>query len=388
MQKINIKQTSLVSVIVILFWLSQYIYVPHQTLYLNVVHVSSQFIGIIIGAYGISQLLLRLPMGIMADLSNNHKLFIILGTLCASMASLFRILSPNEVGFLVGNILSGAASSTWISFMILYMSYYSSAKQIVATSQIILANNIGILLGFVLSTFLYDLMGMRWLCAISLIAGLIGCILSFFIHSVERKQEPNMTILNLLTVFKNKELLIFSLLALIQQGIQMASTMSFTNQILENLGATTTIIGLSSIIYMLSAVFFARMTSTHMLGKMSKKNWIYSIFMCLSTYCVLVSHTSSITVICFLQLIPGIATGTLFSLLTSEAMRTIEPQKKSTAMGLFQAVYAIGMTVFPIISGVLYEQISIQAAYYFLACSGLVAIGLAFLYFKMKQAQT
>lgn len=99
MQTIQRNQASLILWIVVFFWFAQYVYIPYQTTYLLLAHISSNVVGAIIGAYGISQLALRLPVGILADLSSNHKLFIILGTFFAGTASFFRILLPDETGF-------------------------------------------------------------------------------------------------------------------------------------------------------------------------------------------------------------------------------------------------------------------------------------------------
>ncbi|MEH7495634.1 MFS transporter [Neobacillus niacini] len=382
------RQTSLILWIVMFFWFAQYVYVPFQTTYLLLAHISSNLVGAIIGAYGISQLMLRLPVGILADLSSNHKLFIILGTFFAGTASLFRILLPDENGFLIANILSGTASATWISFMILYMSFFSKGDQTRATSKIIMANNIGMLLGFVTSTFLYDMVGMMVICAFSFGAGLIACILSFFLHTTKPTIQPKIGVMELLQVTKDKNLLLYSCLALVQQGVQMSTTMSFTNQIIQDLGATNMIIGFSSIIYMISAVFFAKLASTKFLELLTKKQWIYSSFLLLGMYCLLVPQMDSIFLVCLLQLIPGMGTGILFSLLTSEALQTIPIQKRSTALGFFQAVYAIGMTLFPIISGSIYEQLSMKAAFIFLAGTCFTAFVISFVYSRKEERKT
>ena len=49
--------------IVVLFWFAQYVYVPFQTPYLTSLQVSAAFIGVIVGAYGVTQMTLRLPVG-------------------------------------------------------------------------------------------------------------------------------------------------------------------------------------------------------------------------------------------------------------------------------------------------------------------------------------
>lgn len=384
MQTIQRNQASLILWIVVFFWFAQYVYIPYQTTYLLLAHISSNVVGAIIGAYGISQFALRLPVGILADLSSNHKLFIILGTFFAGTASFFRILLPDETGFLIANILSGTASATWISFMVLYMSFFNKEAQTRATSKIIMANNTGILLAFVTSTFLYDTVGMMVICAFSLGAGLIACLLAFFLRTTKPTNQPKVSVMELLQVLKDKNLLLYSCLALVQQGVQMATTMSFTNQVIQELGAKNMEIGFSSIIYMISAVFFAKLASTKFLELLTKKQWIYSSFLLLGIYCLLVPQSSSVLMVCFLQLIPGMGTGILFSLLTSEALQSIPQQKRSTAMGFFQAVYAVGMTTFPIISGSVYEHVSMKAAFIFLAGTCFIAFIISLVFSRKK----
>lgn len=386
MNRIQSRQATLILWIVVCFWFAQYVYIPYQTTYLILANISSNLVGAIIGAYGISQLMLRLPVGILADLSSNHKLFIILGSLFAGGASLSRILLPDDIGFFLGNILSGTASATWISFMILYMSFFSKKDQVRATSRIIMANNAGMLLGFVTSTLLYDKVGMMLICAFSLAAGLIGFVLAFFLQSTKPSNQTNkVSFMELIKVTCDKKLVLFSFLALVQQGVQMSTTMSFTNQIVQELGGSNLFIGVSSIIYMLSAVLFARLASTRFLEVLSIKWWICLSFLLLGIYCILVPQTNSILLVCLLQLIPGMGTGILFSLLTSSAMQTIPAQKRSTAMGFFQAVYALGMTIFPIISGSIYEHSSMKYAFVFLAGTCFLACLISFFHFRKQE---
>lgn len=172
-------QKNLLLIIVVLFWFAQYVYVPFQTPYLSTMQVSSSMIGIIIGIYGFSQMILRMPIGIMADKNGRHKLFIILGVTASALASVFRIILEPQTGFLVGNILSGFASAMWISFMVLYASYFTCENLQRAMGLIMAANNIGVLGGFVLSTLSYNHLGMNFLCLLSICSGVPAILLSF-----------------------------------------------------------------------------------------------------------------------------------------------------------------------------------------------------------------
>lgn len=376
-------QKMLLLIIVALFWFGQYVYIPYQTPYLASMGVASSMIGIVVGAYGISQLVLRLPVGVMADKSGRHKRFIIIGAFSSGAASIFRIIIPNGLGYLIANIFSGLASAMWICFMVFYMSFFSREEQQKATSKIILANNFGMLCGFITSTLFYDKLGMNFICTTSIAAGALGVVLSLFIRETNTIHNSS-SAKSLLSVCLNKKLIFFSLLALIQQGIQMTTTMSFTSQIIKGLGASLFIVGVSSIIYMISSVFFAGFSSSKLCSKKGPRFWIPFVFCIVAIYCIAVPNIHIIYLICIFQILPGMSTGILFSYLTSEAMDGIGADKKSTAMGCFQAVYAIGMTVFPLFSGNIIDFAGMSAAYLALAIIAIVGCIVSIRYYLIK----
>lgn len=368
---------ALLPVIVVLFWFAQYIYIPFQTPFLTSIGVSAGLIGVIIGAYGISQMVMRLPVGLMADHVGRHKAFILLGGLFAGAASLLRVLFYNGIGFLLGNLFSGLASAMWISFMVRYTGFYSPEEQQKATARIILYNNAGMLAGFVCGTLLYGRTSMRLLCLLSLLAGGIAALLAAFMeHEDPSGDRPGIG--ELLPICLNRRLIFFSLLTVVQQGVQMATTMSFTSQVLQGLGASDAVIGASSIFYMLSAVGFACLAASRAVIRMGPRRVIPMCFGVLTAYCLLVPVVGSVPAVFALQMLPGVSTGLLFSTLTAQAMAEVPPHQKSTAMGFFQAVYALGMTLFPIFTGRVAGQWGMSSAYFMLAAvavlAGLIAL--------------
>ena len=359
------------------FWFAQYVYIPFQTPYLIAMGVTSRAVGAVVGAYGVSQMLLRLPVGVLADTGGTHKRQIVAGCLASGAASLVRLALDSGGGYFLANLLSGLASAMWISFMVLYMSYYAGEEQQAATSDLILCNNLGILLGFGTSTLCYDRLGMRAVCAFSVAAGVLGMLSALRLEeapAAPRALRPGA----LLGVCKNKRLLLFSCLALIQQGVQLSTTMSFTTQIVRDLGASTAMVGASSIVYMLVAVSSAKFAASRLCARLGARFWVPVIFGAMAAYCLLVPRIGSVAGICALQVIPGLASGIQYTYLTAGAMQQIPPEKKSTAMGCYQAVYALGMTVLPVLCGQAAERTSMKDAYFLLACvcaAGMAAAG-------------
>jgi len=383
------KQTNLLFILIVLFWFAQYAHISFQTVFLTGIQVSAGFIGLILGAYGVSQMLLRLPVGVMADLGGNHRLFIQLGMIASMVAGLLRMFVQNHFGFLFANILSGVASAMWISFLVYYTSFFNSENQRMATTKVFLGNTMGIGLAFVSSALLYPRfqdsgVGMMVVASTGMLAGLIGIIITVGLKKPEKKEVlPRVSFL--LTVLKNKKLLFFSLLALVLLGVQSTTVFSFTTQIVEDRGGSPTIVGLSTIAFMASSVCFARIGSTQpFIKRFSKQSLVPAIFFLYTAYVIMVSHVNSIVAILCLQIIPGIAFGILLGILTTEAMSEVPQEKKSTAMGAYQSIYAIGMTMLPAMSGRIAEFHSIGRAFIALGCITFTAMIVSFVYYRRK----
>ncbi|MCL2560417.1 MAG: MFS transporter [Turicibacter sp.] len=379
-------QPKLLLFTITLFWYTQYLHVPLQVVYLNSLTLSSQLIGMIIGVYGVAQLGLRIPVGVGADRNGNHKLFIAIGMLTAGLGAVFRVAMPNGTGFFIANLLSGTASAMWISFMVLYTNYFAKDDQRKAMSQTILANTIGIMLAFISSTVLYHVFGMVYLNAFAILTGATGFFVVLTLDKPEAKEDI-LSARTLLTVVKNKKLLLFSALALVKQGVQMSTVMSFTSQVIRDLGATTTLVGASTIAFMASSVFFARLASSEsFIRRFSRQLLIPLIFGLMMVYCLFMPNSTAVWHVFILQILPGMSNGILFALLTAEAMSEVPQEKKSTAMGYYQAIYAIGMSLFPALSGVIAQNFLMSSAFYFLGAACFIALITSLIYYRKTTA--
>lgn len=365
-----------------LFWFSQYVFIPYQTPYLYALGVIPSLVGIVIGAYGFSQMLLRIPVGLMADSVGKHRRFILLGVCASGVASLFRVFCHGVTGFLIGSLLSGLAAAMWISFMVLFFAYFSPEELQKAAGLIVGANNLGILIGFVVGAVLYDRFGMNLLCMLSSSASALALVPALLLRE-PRREFRRLPISELTSVFRDRRLILFALLALIQQGIQISTSMSFTTQVAKSRGASGLQIGLCSILYILTAVLSSYAITTKTFQRIRTSVWIPAILDCLIIYCLLVPNLPSVGWIDAAQILSGLSTGILFSLCTSEAMKNVPPEKHSSAMGFFQAVYALGMTLFPILTGTVSSRFSMSAAFYCLAAIAVIGLITAVGYYRL-----
>lgn len=369
--------------LVCVFWFGQYVYIPYQATYLTEIGVSADMVGIIVGAYGLVQILCRIPVGVLADTGGGHKKIITLGISCVGIASLLRVLFPNAGGFFAANLFSGLGASAWISYMVYYMGFYRGESIQKATGKIIAANNTGVLLGFITSSALYTHLGMRWICAFSLMAGALGTVMCIGIRE-HRNVGEKADAKGALKPLGNKRLLFFSVLALLQQGVQMATCMSFTIQIAKDLGIPEWQVGMTSIVYIVFAVLFSYLSGKALFIRIGHARIVPVGLFVQAAYCLLVPNMQSVYGIYFCQILAAFAMGFLFTSLTSESMKGIPDRFYSTAMGIFQAVYAVGMTLFPMAAGHLLEAVNEMAAYGFLAACLIIGLAASVIFYRRE----
>ena len=371
-------------IIMILYWFSLYTYIPFQVPYLYALNVTPSIVGIILGLYGASQMILRFPFGIISDYFGKYKIFIVLGSLLSAVSCIIKIVYPSANGFLVGNILTGVAASTWLMYMVLYYSYFDRSKEHMAASKCLVANVIGMFLGFLFATIFYQKFGMNLMLIAAAFAAFAATILALFLK--EEKREKKNNIKDLILVIKNRRLLFFSVLSIIEQGIHMAASVSFTLNRIKELGGASYLVGIASLLNMFFAIVSAYIASTSFASKRGSKFYVPFSFVLLGLYCVAVILTKNIFVIVASQILSGLSIGMLASYLTSEALIEINRDKKSSAMGFYQTAYSIGIFIYPIITGKIVEMYSIEIAYIFLTASAVICAFIALLYYKKVKA--
>lgn len=268
-------------------------------------------------------------------------------------------------------------------YIVLYSSLFDKKEEHKSMTLALFASVIGMFVAFISATLFYSKYSMKFLLLESFFMSFIVILLSLFIkdsRSIKNKKYfNNLSFKDLLSVCKNKRLIIFSILAMINQGIQTSTAFSFTlNRIIEK-GGNYSLVGISSILNILSAMIISFYVSTSLANKLSSRFYINLFFIVLSFYCILVMKTNSVIIIVLSQLLAGSSNGVLSAYITSEAVLDIEESKKSSAIGFYQSVYSIGTLLYPIIFGRLSHYFSIEIAFLFLSISAISSLSFNFL---------
>ena len=105
----------------VLFWGAVYINMPILASYTKHISGSLQATSLVIGAYGLSQMILRIPLGVLSDILRRRKPFILLGFAFDGLANLGLILSGSTCTFFLSVFTSGIAASMWAPFTVFFL---------------------------------------------------------------------------------------------------------------------------------------------------------------------------------------------------------------------------------------------------------------------------
>ncbi|MFB5165812.1 MFS transporter [Parageobacillus toebii] len=364
-----------------LFWMSIFIYMPILSPYVELLGGTYTFIGIVLSSYGLMQFLFRVPIGVVSDFIKRRKPFIILGMLMAMISSLMFALTDSLGWALVSRSFAGIAAATWVAFTVLYSSYFRDEEVHQAMSRISFIVVLAQLIGMSFSGYIVDEWGWRAPFWIGGVLGVIGMILSLFIYEPrEIVKQTSIQIKDLLLVMREPLLLKVSLLSILAHSIIFTTMFGFIPVYALQIGLQERDLSMIVFSFMIPhalATLFMGKVLVPILGKWKS---LTLAFFCTAVFTLITPIIKEKELLCIMQALNGFSLGLLFPLLLGMSIESIADDKRATAMGTYQAIYAIGMFVGPYLAGMLNSAMGIHAGFYFAGVLGIVATTLILLW--------
>lgn len=345
----NQRKDSLFLLVVTLFWFSQYIFVPFLTPHLAALGVAASLSGVILGAYGFSQLVLRIPVSVSEDCLGRHRLYMACGLACVVAGSALPMLVESPLAYLCSRTLAGAGASTWVSFTVAFTGGYPNVKQ--RMGRLIAANNLGILISYLVGGTLVEWLGMKPLFGISAGVALIAlCLLPLCQKGGSAGRHP-FRLAELGRVLCNRHLLLCSLMCALVQLISFATAMSFVNTYARQRGAGGFLLSLVAVAFYVAGTAASAVYSRGVFSRMSNRAFFAMGFGLLALYCLALPLCTRVWMILLAQLLGGASRTLLYTQLMALCPARVEPGQKTTAVGVFQSIYSLGMTLGPVVMG-------------------------------------
>jgi MFS family permease len=363
------------------FWFSLYAYIPELSTYAKELGAGYEMVGVITASYGLTQTLLRIPLGIFSDRLNKRKIFITGGMLITTVSCLITFFFPTVLSLLITRLLAGISASSWVVFTVLFASYYKREESPKAIGIMNGYNALGQLAAMAIGGFISLSFGTRYLYLLGAAGGILGLGLSFFIKENKVIHRTPMGLKQVLTIASDKMLAQVSVLAILSQLITFATTFGFVPIVAQNLGANRLQLSVLTAIGIIPAIGMSAFAATVFVRWWGEgKTLIYGFILC-SVLCIITPFSQSLGVLMIVQFFAGVGRSMVFPLLMGLSIRHIEEHKRASAMGFFQAIYGVGMVIGPILLGILASQFGLVAGF---LITGLIGIGASLLTIKFK----
>lgn len=368
------------------WWFSLYIYVPVLPIYSKDLGSSLQFIGIIVGSYALGQILFRIPIGYLSDRLKSRKLFSVLSGIVSFLGSLYLFISNSPNDILIGRTITGVAAAGWVAISVYYSSFFPRNERFKSSTIILSSNMLSVFLGTFLSGYISDLISIKTCFLLSMVAAILSSILFLFSKEKPFDAKSQFSTIQFINLLRNKLLICLCLIGIFIQFITFSINFSYFPIYLNELSFSDSIVGNLVAFYTLAS-FIGTISSPRLIKRFGLwKIFIYSA--------ILIGLTTLITplfenlfLLIFLRLIGGIGGGIIFSSCMSSIVRGFQENYQASAMGIFQAVYAIGMFLGPILSGVIGSSINLESVFIFSSSVTLPIILISFFIKKEELAK-
>ena len=358
----NTRYIITVAVATYFFWSSLYLYVPVLPLHARTLGASLEMIGYVIASYAIGQLLLRIPIGIGSDIVGRRP-FAIVALVLSGLGGIWLALSPDPWSLFAARSLTGVAAAGWVAISVLLASYYPSGKTSKAMAVIMSVNTISL----VSSTFIGGLMAEHigtlstFYVAAAIAFG--GAALLFTAPEPKISKGVKYSLSTLMSVLSNRNMLRISIIAITLQFVTFAVNFGFLPVHAENLGASKSEVGYITTAGLLAAVI-GTWAAAWLTGKTTTTaSILLASFATLASLIVMTIATDLIA-LGSLQALNGFGRGLMNTVLISVALESAPSAIRATAMGSYQALYAIGMLLGPAVSGPVADGFGIEMVFW------------------------
>ena len=360
-----------------------YTHVPILSPYLlEELKVGAATAGIIIGAYGFVQIVLRLPIGIFSDRVRRRRPFIALGLLTGALSCLLFAAGSHPGWAFAARAMFGVCASTWVAFTVLYAAYYARSELQRAMSAISFLIVAGQLVGMGLSGWLAEAYGARATFLAGALAGAIGLAAAFFIKEPSDGVARNpMRLADIGDVVRSAPLLRVSILSILAHSVLFITMFGFTpSYATAELGASRWELSLLSFAFMVPHAFAQLYSGRWVAPRFGVWPTIAAGFAVSGACTLAIPFAETLPALYATQALNGLAQGLHFPLLLALAIQGVAAEKQATAMGFYQAAYAAGMFAGPFAAGWINGLGGLQAGFWLGGATALgsVAVTLAF----------
>jgi MFS family permease len=359
------------AIAVFFYWMALYLYVPTLPTYVESKSDTLALVGVVLAQYGLWQAIIRFPVGVAADWLGRRKPFIVVGFGLAGLGALVMGTAGGVEGLGVGRAITGLAAGTWVPLVVVFSGLFPPEEAVRASALLMFIGSAGRVLATAVTGSLNAWGG--YPLAFFLAAGVAVLAILVVLTASERRrpsQPPSMG--QIWRLISRRDVLLPSLLAAVAQYANWATTFGFIPILARQLGATD--VTQSMLLSMnIGVITVGNLLTSAISKRISARRLVVLSFALQAVGIGGAALAPSLPWLFVAQFCIGFSQSFGYPVLMGLSIREVAEEQRTTAMGLFQAVYGVGMFAGPGLSGVLADGIGIRPTFWVTALICLVA---------------
>lgn len=345
----------------LLYWAGQYIFVPTLPAFVLAKVASLTAVGVILSMYGLWSAVLRVPTGILHDTTRRSKALLVAGFLLAVAGALVMGRGQTVGELIFGRALTGASTATWVPVMVVAAGFFPPERTVFATSLLATATTVGQVVATASTGFLNKVGG--YPLAFFVGAGLAAA--AALVIALTRLPPPGQALpgavsaRSILAVFARRDVLLPSFASAACQFGVWAIVFAFLPLLAHRVGAGDVTVSLLMTVNLL-ANMAANLYTTLRVKKGNQRAYLFASFGLFAAGALLAGLSASVSPMFLATSLMGAANGIFYPILLGLSIERVDLSHRTTAMGIHQAIYALGMFSGPWIGGVVADALGIR----------------------------
>jgi MFS family permease len=361
-------------VAVILFWAALYVYVPTLPEHAQSLSATATMIGLIAGSYGLTQLILRIPLGILSDRFRRRKAFVLAGFVVVAGSSVLLAISRSPSQMLVGRALAGVAACAWVPCTVLFCSLFPAERAVQATAIMSFSSSFGQMISNLSGGMIAQRFGTAAPFWVASVIAVIGLLVMLPVAEERTCGGTTPSFKSVLGVLAIPTLLAVSLVAAITQYASVATSHAFVSiYATEALKLDLTALGMLGFAALVPSAIMAGTVA--IISARVDEKWLITLgLLLLAGSTAAIPFTTSFGTLALTRVVFGFGQGLTYPVLMGLAVKFVTQERRASAMGAFQAIYAIGMTAGPSLSGYIKDTHGIAPVFWLTGIMCLVGL--------------
>jgi len=346
--------------------------------YIQEAGANLNMVGTVLSAYAIPQILLRIPIGIWSDRLGRRKPLVVGGIAFTSLGALGLGLSTTTWLLFLSRMTTGIGAAAWVVFPIYFIAYYPANDSVRAIGLINFVRSVALIAATVGGGFIAEGFGLSQPFFLAALLGVIALFTLLFTKELPVRRVQTASWRGFLSVATRPLLLIVSIMAILMLFTVFTGVFGFIPIYAVEIGASSGELGLITVINLGFSALGA-LGATLVWERFGYRSTITGSAFLIGGSLLAIPFITTIPVLMAVQVSCGLGSGVLMTLFMVLSIRGLPQEQQATAMGVFQAVYAIGMFAGPLTSGFLGSELGLSTVFYLAALFSLLIAILAFL---------